>query len=61
LFSLTIPNSYPQVSEFPEVAHHQGSTPEIIARRHAYVADGSLRITASELIQLGIHYLNRAG
>jgi len=88
-------------------AHHRGSTPGAIARRHAYVADryskwfdfqavedllgpargrqvqvkgdkgfqrfnpdsayryakvdqGGLRITVSELIQLGIHYLNRA-
>ena len=88
-------------------AHHRGSTPEVIARRHAYVADryskwfdfqavedllgpargrqvqvkgdkgfqrfnpdsayryakvdqGGLRITVSELIQLGVHYLNRA-
>jgi len=88
-------------------AHHRGSTPGVIARRHAYVADryskwfdfeavedllgpgrgrqvqvrgdkgfqrfnpdsayryakvdqGGLRITVSELIQLGIHYLNRA-
>jgi hypothetical protein len=88
-------------------AHHQGSTPGIIERRHAYVArrysnwfdftavedllgsvrgrqvqvrgdggfqrfnpdfaylyarvdQGGVRITVSELIQLGIHYLNCA-
>lgn len=88
-------------------AHYRGSTPGVIARREAYVADryskwfdfqavedllgpargkqvqvkgdkgfqrfnpdsayryakvdqGGLRITVSELIQLGVHYLNRA-
>ena len=88
-------------------AHHRGSTPGVIARRHAYVADrygkwfdfqavedllgptrgrqvqvkgdkgfqrfnpdsaylyakvdqGGQRITVGELIQLGVHYLNRA-